>query len=141
MVIAIGITDETLLPARLQSNNGLDITFQTLDEVSRGATYGPLDLVPSPAGTFTLTLANGVVCAATVSILAAMPTPAATPTPLPTNTPMPIPTLAPIGSSPTPTPTATPASLPEGGGGEEENQPPKSPLDWLSDLLDILLGG
>ncbi len=148
VVIAIGITDAALLPARLTSDNGLDFTFQTLDESARGATYGPLGVVPSATRTFALTLANGAVCTATVTILAATPTPAATSTPLPTDTPTatptPLPTLTPtlapiVAVTPTRMPTATPGIAPVTGGGEE-NQPPKSPFQWLSDLLGILFG-
>lgn len=149
VVIAIGITDATLLPARLTSDNGLDFTFRTLEEVSRGGSYGPLGIPPSPARTLTLTLANGAVCTATATILSATPTPIPTdtpvpsPTPLPTETPTPIPTLAPIVSTaaPTPTITATVASLPVTGWGEEENQPPKSPLETIWELILIFFGG
>ena len=149
VVIAIGITDAALLPARLTSDNGLDKTLQTLDEVSRGGSYGPLDIIPSPTRTFILTLANGDVCTAMVTIISATPTPAATDTPVPTETPTatptPLPTLTPTLApaalaTPTRMVTSTPGMAPVTGG-EEESQPPKSPIDQIWELIQIFLGG
>lgn len=154
--VTVTITDTdppTLLPAVLSSDNGLTVTIDKTGP--QQAEYRDLSLLPSPQRVLTLTLANGAVCSATATILAATPTPLDTPTsvptdtpvpsptPLPTETPTPTPTLAPIGSTavPTPTITATIASLPVTGGGEEENLPPESPLDQIWKLIQSFFGG
>lgn len=150
VVIAIGITEPGLLPARLTSDNGLDTELRTLDEFALGVSYGPLDPVPSPARTLILTLANGAVCTATATILSATPTPVATSTPLPTATPTPLPTLTPtptptlapvVAVTPTRMVTSTPGMAPVTGGGEDQQMPPESPLDQLWKLIQIFFGG